>query len=252
MTQAKAKATAFFDRSLAKGKLTPEARDAAVTNILTTTRLDDLAGTDLVIEAIFEDMEAKAALIGELDRVCGPETILASNTSPLSITRIGAHSTRPERVVGLHFCLPAQLMKLVEVTRGLRTDDAVFDRAWAYCTAIGQKPVETKDTPGFILNHFAIPLHNRAIRMVESGVATPADIDRAIKTAYGHAMGPLEWLDLVGLDTQQRLCRTFHEITNDPELVCPNLVHVMVAAGWLGKKTGSGFYDYADTKTFGA
>lgn len=252
LDKAMADVRAFFDKSCKLGKLTEEQRDAAIGNVVPATRLDMLGECDIVIEAIFEEMAAKAALLADLDKACRPDAIFASNTSTLSITQIAAASVRPERVVGLHFCLPAQLMKLVEATRGLRTSDEAFTRAWDYCLAIGQRPVETRDTPGFILNHFVVPLHNRAVRMVEQGVASAADIDRAVKAAYGHAMGPLELLDLVGLDTQQRLCDAFYESTRDPELACPHLIRQMVAAGWLGRKAGRGFYDYADTRSFGA
>ena len=143
-------------------------------------------------------------------------------------------------------------MKLVEVTRGLRTSEHAFSVAWAFCEETGQIPVETKDTPGFILNHFVIPLNNRAIRMVERNVASAGDIDLAVKKAYGHPLGPLELVDLVGLDTQERLCDAFYRTTLDPELACPSLVRQMVAAGWLGKKSGRGFYRYDNTRTFGA
>ena len=243
-------AESFFERSLDKGKLTLEQRNAAMDNLVAAS-FPDLAGCDIVIEAVFEDMATKADLIGQLDEVCRADAVFASNTSTLPITGIAANSIRPERVVGLHFCLPAQLMKLVEATRGLRTSDEAFSTAWHYCLGIGQKPIETKDTPGFILNHFVIPFHNRAIRMVEAGIAPAEKIDQAVKIAFGHSMGPLELLDLVGLDTQERLCTAFFEATNDPELACPNLVRQMVAAGWLGKKSGRGFYHYENTKTFG-
>lgn len=245
-------AAAFLTRSVKIGRISEEAASAALARIVPALGMGALAECDLVIEAIFEDQHAKEGLLARLDVVCSEKTILASNTSTLSITRLGAACKRPERVVGLHFCLPAQLMKLVEVTPGLNTAPDVFDRAWEFCRGVGQIPVETKDTPGFILNHFVIPLNNRAIRMVEEKIASAQDIDRAVKTAYGHAMGPLELVDLVGVDTQERLCDAFYPITLDSELSCPNLVRQMVAAGWLGKKAGRGFYSYDNNRTFGA
>src|SRR5690606_20087137 len=176
----------------------------------------------------------------------------ASNTSTLSITRLASTSRRPERVVGMHFCLPAQLMKLVEVTPGLLTDTRSLEAAEAVCRSLGQIPVRTKDTPGFILNRYVIPMNNDAIRMVERGVASPQDIDEGIRKALKHPLGPLQLVDLVGLDTQLRLCEAFYEITRDVRHACPPLLRQMVAAGHLGKKSGQGFYRYASTGTFGS
>jgi 3-hydroxybutyryl-CoA dehydrogenase len=245
-------AAAFLAKSVKLGRLSEEDAAAALDRLVPAPQRDALAGCDMVIEAVFEDERVKSELLRKLDSVCPDSSVLASNTSTLSITRLAAASKAPERVVGLHFCLPAQLMKLVEVTRGLRTSAEAFATAWAFCEKTGQIPVETLDTPGFILNHFVIPLNNRAIRMVEHNVASAADIDLAIKKAFGHPLGPLELVDLVGLDTQERLCDAFYRTTLDPELACPNLVRQMVAAGWLGKKSGRGFYRYDNTRTFGA
>jgi 3-hydroxybutyryl-CoA dehydrogenase len=242
----------FLAGSVKRGKLDPQTAKDTLARLTLASTISDLASADLIIEAIFEDIAAKADLYRALHVVCSASTIFASNTSTLSITRLAAASGRPENFVGLHFCLPAQLMKLVEVTPGLRTSADTMVRARAFCEAVGQIPIETKDRPGFILNHFAIPLNVRAIRMVEQGVATARDIDIAMKTAMGFPMGPLELVDLVGLDTQERLCDTFFSITNDPALACPPLVRQMVAAGWLGKKSGRGFYEYKSSATFGA
>lgn len=245
-------AAAFLTRSVKLGRLSEAEAAAILDRLVPCPKPDELAACELVVEAVFEDENVKIELLRTLDAVCLDTTVLASNTSTLSITRLAAASRLPERVVGLHFCLPAQLMRLVEVTRGLRTSERAFSVAWAFCEETGQIPVETKDTPGFILNHFVIPLNNRAIRMVESNVASAADIDLAVKKAYGHAIGPLELVDLVGLDTQERLCDAFYRTTLDSELACPSLVRQMVAAGWLGKKAGRGFYRYDNTRTFGA
>jgi 3-hydroxybutyryl-CoA dehydrogenase len=245
-------AASFLQRSVKLQKLTADEAVAVLDRLIAGPTIDVVADCDLVIEAIFEDEAIKGALLTRLDEICDADSVLATNTSTLSVTRLGAFCRRPERFVGLHFCLPAQVMKLVEVTRGLRTEKEIFERAWKFCEKIGQIPVETKDTPGFILNHFVIPLNNRAIRMVESNVASAAEIDRAVKSAYGHALGPLELIDLVGLDTQERLCDAFYGITHDPQLACPNLVRQMVSAGWLGKKAGRGFYTYDNSRAFGA
>ena len=250
--QARSEIEKFLAGSIKRGKLDAQAAADILGRVQVASSVADLRGVDLVIEAIFEAIEVKSALYRDIHAVCPPTTIFASNTSTLSITRLAAASGRPENFVGLHFCLPAQLMKLVEVTPGLRTSAETMARALAFCTTTGQIPIETKDRPGFILNHFAIPLNVRAIRMVEQGIATAADIDKAMRTAMGFPMGPLELVDLVGLDTQERLCDTFYSITNDPALACPPLVRQMVAAGWLGKKSGRGFYEYQSTGTFGA
>ncbi len=151
----------------------------------------------------------------------------------------------------MHFCLPAQLMKLVEMSPGLTTTAESFQRAWDFCLALGQRPVKTKDNPGFILNYFLVPYNNDAIRLVEAGVAEPADIDRAMKTALGYPMGPLELLDLVGLDTQLLLCDALYATTRDPRAACPPLVKRMIAAGHLGRKTGRGFFTYERDAMFG-
>jgi 3-hydroxybutyryl-CoA dehydrogenase len=217
-----------------------------------TTEIADLADCDIVIEAIFENLDAKHQLFAQLDKVCPPETIFASNTSTISITEIAGGSGRDDRFVGMHFCLPAQLMKLVEMSPGMNTSSDTWEKGWAFCEALGQTPVKTQDTPGFILNYFLIPYHNDAIRLVEQGVAEPAEIDKAMKAAMGYPMGPFELLDLVGMDTQQLLCEAMHGLTHEPRAACPPLVRRMIAAGRLGKKSGRGFHDYADSKMFGA
>ena len=252
LERGRAQAEAFLRKSVERGKLTAEQFTQIMGNWNGSTVLDDFADCDLVIEAVFESLPVKHDLFGKLHKVCPEHTIFASNTSTISITEIAGGSGRPDRFVGMHFCLPAQLMKLVEMSPGLVTSDAIFARAWALCEALGQKPVRTQDTPGFVLNYFLIPFNNDAIRLVEQGVAEAADIDLAIKTAMGYAMGPMELLDLVGMDTQKLLCEAMHGITNEARTACPPLVKRMIAAGWLGKKTGRGFHHYADTKMFGA
>jgi 3-hydroxybutyryl-CoA dehydrogenase len=193
----------------------------------------------------------KHALCARLNEVCPPHTIFASNTSTLSISEIAAGSGRDERFVGMHFCLPAQLMKLVEMSPGLRTSEETFAAAWDFCKAMGQIPVKTKDNPGFILNYFLVPFNNDAIRMVEAGVATPADIDRAVKAGLGYPMGPLELIDLVGLDTHLLVAEALHASTHEPRAAVPPLVKRMIAAGQLGRKTGRGFYTYGGNAMFG-
>ena len=210
-----------------------------------------LAQCDLVIEAVFEDLGVKQDLMGRLHRICPPHTIFASNTSTLSITEIASGCGREDKVVGMHFCLPAQLMKLIEMSPGVNTSDETFQTAWAWTEAAGQTPVKTQDKPGFILNALLVPFNNDVIRAVEAGVASPADIDKAIKVGLGYKMGPLELLDLIGLDTQMRLCEAFYPITLDPRASAPPLLRRMVAAGRLGRKTGHGFFTYEGGAMFG-
>ncbi|MGU3497103.1 3-hydroxyacyl-CoA dehydrogenase family protein [Xanthobacteraceae bacterium A53D] len=243
---------AFFAKSVQRGKLTQDQVDAIMARVSATSDIQQMAPCGLVIEAIFEELEVKGKLFSALNDVCGPETLFASNTSTLSITEIAAKSGRDDRFVGMHFCLPAQLMKLVEMSPGINTSQESFDRAWALCEQMGQRPVKTQDAPGFILNYFLVPFNTDAIRLVEEGVAEPAEIDKAIKGALGYAMGPMELLDLVGLDTQVLLCEALYGVTNEPRSACPPLLRRMVAARRLGRKTKRGFLSHESAATFGA
>ena len=229
----------FLDKSVARGKLSGDKRDAIVAAMSRTTGIDELRDCDLVIEAVFEDLSIKRDLLGRLDGACAEDAIFASNTSTLSITEIASGSRHPERVVGMHFCLPAQLMKLIEMSPGILTSDETFRTAWQWTEACGQMPVKTQDKPGFILNALLVPFNNDAIH-------------RAIKAGLGYKMGPLELLDLIGLDTQVRLCEAFYPITLDPRAATPPLLRRMVAAGLLGRKSGRGFFDYQGNAMFGA
>jgi len=252
LERARKQTEGFFAKSVERGKLKADEVERILAGLSGTTDMSALAACDIVIEAVFEDLAVKHALCGELNKVCPPHTIFASNTSTLSITEIAAGSGRPERFVGMHFCLPAQLMKLVEMSPGLRTSEESFKAAWDFCKAMGQVPVKTKDNPGFILNYFLIPFNNDVIRMVEAGIAAPADIDLAIKTGLGYAMGPLELLDLVGLDTHLLVAEALYASTHEPRAAVPALVKRMIAAGQLGRKTGQGFYTYRGNAMFGS
>jgi 3-hydroxybutyryl-CoA dehydrogenase len=252
LARARSQTEGFFKKSVERGKLAADQLPQILERLTGSTALADLATCDLVIEAVFESLAVKQALFAALDKICPPHTIFASNTSTLSITEIAGGSGRPDRFVGMHFCLPAQLMKLVEMSPGLVTSDATFETAWRACEAMGQRPVKTKDHPGFILNAFLVPFNNDVIRLVESGVAEPAEIDKAIKLGMGYAMGPCELIDLIGLDTQILLCEALYGVTHDPRAACPPLVRRMVAAGHLGRKSGRGFYDYKPGAMFGA
>lgn len=248
---ARAQAEAFLGKSVARGKMSEADKEAVMARFGTTTDPAAMSACGLVIEAVFEDLTVKGELFSTLDAHCPAETIFASNTSTLSITELAATSGRADRFVGMHFCLPAQLMKLVEMSPGLNTDPEVFSRAWDLCVAMGQKPVRTQDAPGFILNCFLVPFNNDAIRMVEKGIAEPADIDLAIKEGLGYAMGPMELLDLVGLDTQVLLCEALSGVTGEKRADCPPLLRRMVAAGRLGRKAGRGFHSYDSSRIFG-
>ncbi|MFO1351081.1 MAG: 3-hydroxyacyl-CoA dehydrogenase family protein [Gammaproteobacteria bacterium] len=241
----------FFAKSVEKGKLSQSQVDAILTQLRSTIDISRLADCEIVIEAVFENLQTKRALLARLDSVCPAGTIFASNTSTLAITEIAAGSGRAERVVGMHFCLPAPLMKLVEMSAGLDTSAETFHAAWAFCEALGQKPVKTQDSPGFILNYFLVPFNNDAIRLIEAGVAEPAAIDKAIKQGLGYPLGPCELLDMIGLDTQVLLSEAFYAVTHDPRAACPPLLRRMVAAGRLGRKSGRGFYTYQRGAMFG-
>jgi len=251
LDRARKQTESFFAKSVERKKLTAAQVDTILSALSGTTRIDDMAQCDIVIEAVFESLTVKHELCAGLNKACPPHTLFASNTSTLSISEIAAGSGRADRFVGMHFCLPAQLMKLVEMSPGLNTTAETFDAAWAFSKAMGQIPVKTKDNPGFILNYFLVPFNNDAIRMVESGVAEPADIDRAIKTALGYPMGPLELIDLVGLDTQLLVAEALYASTREPRAAPPALVKRMIAAGHLGRKTGRGFYTYQGNTMYG-
>ena len=242
----------FLDKSVARGKLDVAKRDAIFGAMSHSTDMAALGDCDLVIEAVFEDMATKRDLMKRLDAVCAEDTIFGSNTSTLSITEIASGSKAPGRVVGTHFCLPAQLMKLIEMSPGILTSEDTFQAAWEWTQACGQIPVRTQDKPGFILNALLVPFNNDAIRAVEAGVASAADVDKAIKVGLGYKMGPLELIDLIGLDTQVRLCEAFYPITLDPRAATPPLLRRMVAAGLLGRKSGRGFFSYDGNAMFGA
>lgn len=252
LQRAREQTRAFFAKSVERGKLRAEELPKILARLRYADSIDALAPCDIVIEAVFEDLKVKHALFSAIHPIVAGHALFASNTSTISITEIAGGSGRDDRFVGMHFCLPAQLMRLVEMSPGLNTGAQTFERAWAFCKALGQNPVRTQDSPGFILNYFLIPFNNDAIRLVEQGVAEPADVDRAIKTAMGYAMGPFELLDLVGMDTQLLLCEAMHGLTHEPRAACPPLVRRMIAAGHLGRKSGRGFHDYGDTKMFGA
>jgi 3-hydroxybutyryl-CoA dehydrogenase len=241
---AKGRATiaARLGKQVDRGTLTADARDATLGRLGATADLDDLCDVDLVVEAVSEDRAAKVALFTRLDELCAPRTILASNTSSISITALGAATRRPDRVIGMHFMNPVPVMKLVELIRGLPTSDATFETTHALATTLGKETVLSRDTPGFIVNRVLMPLINEAAFAVMEGVASPADIDKAIQLGLNHPMGPLALADLIGLDTTLSILEVLHrDLGEDKYRPCP-LLRQYVAAGWLGRKTGRGFF----------
>jgi 3-hydroxybutyryl-CoA dehydrogenase len=245
-------ATAFLDKSESLGKLTTEEAGAARDNLRGSTDLADVAPADVVVEAVFEDLELKQRLLGELDDVVSEDVLVHTNTSTLSVTAIAAGTQRPDRVVGTHYCNPAQLMKLVEVAEGRHTAPKATARSREFLEGVGKTTVLTKDRPGFIVNRFLIPWENNCIRALEAGHGTAESIDRAVVGALRHPMGPFQLLDVVGLDIHQAVSMRLYEQLHDARFAPPPLVDRMVAAGDLGRKTGRGFYTYDSRRSFGA
>ena len=230
-----------------KGKFPSAERDAALGRIRYTTRLEDLAGSDLVIEAVTEDLETKNRLWTALDGVCPPETLFASNTSSLSIMAMATVTSRPERFLGLHFFNPVPMMPLVEVVRSIATSREAIEAGTAFVRRLGKEPVLARDSAGFIVNLLLIPYLLDAVRAVERGVASVADIDTGMKLGCGHPMGPLTLLDFVGLDTACKVGQILYEEFREARYAPPPLLKRMVLAGWYGKKSGKGFYDWSVT-----
>ncbi|MBI4266963.1 MAG: 3-hydroxybutyryl-CoA dehydrogenase [Chloroflexi bacterium] len=235
---------AFLGKSVEKGKITQADKDATFSRIKGTINMQDFADCNLVIEAAVENLDVKKKIFAELDKVCPKETILASNTSGLSIIDMAMATGRPEKVLGLHFFNPVPLMKLLEIVRSVATSDETLEAGKAFGKSVGKTIVIARDAPGFIVNRLMVPQLLNAIRMVESGVATKEDIDTGINLGLNHPMGPLALSDLVGLDTLAFIANGIYAEFKDPQYVCPTLLNKMVAASWLGRKTGKGFYDY--------
>ncbi len=233
-----------LDHGVRKGRVTPESRDRALSKIVVAWDLSSANGAHLVIEAAPEDIDIKQRLFRELSRICGPETILASNTSSLSLTDIASAAQNPGRVVGMHFFNPPPKMKLLEIVRAYQTSDATMQAARAAGEKMGKEVVESRDSPGFASSRLGICLAMEAIRMLEEGVAKAEDIDRAMRLGYGHPMGPLETTDLVGLDIRLAIAEYLHRELGAPQFRPPLLLKHMVRAGKLGKKSGEGFYKY--------
>jgi 3-hydroxybutyryl-CoA dehydrogenase len=233
-----------LDKFVQKGTLSQPDRDAALGRIKPTTAVNELAGCDLVIEAIVENVEIKTALFSQLDALLGPQAIICTNTSSLCVIELAAKTRRPNRVAGLHFFNPVPMMKLVEVVKTIATTQDVIDTLFAFAKQLGKEPVLAQDTPGFIVNRLLIPYLLDAIRCFEGGLATKEDIDKGMKLGCGHPMGPFELLDFVGLDTTYYIAQIMFEEFKDPTMAAPPLLKRMVLAGRYGRKSGRGFYDY--------
>ena len=234
----------FLDDGVAKGKVTPDAREGTLANLSGTTRLEDLQDCDLIVEAIVESVEEKAKLYGALDSIVAERTIFCSNTSSLCITELAARTKRPDRFAGLHFFNPVPLMKLVEVIRGLTTSDETYRTVFAFAGSLGKEPITAPDKPGFIVNRLLVPYLLDAIRSYEHGLGTVEDIDKGMKLGTGYPMGPFTLLDFVGLDTTYYIANIMFEEYREPAYAPPPLLKRMVLAGRLGRKSGEGFYKY--------
>lgn len=233
-----------LDKLVTKGRIDADVRDASLERLTTSTDMADLADCDLVVEAIVEKLEIKSVVFRQLDGICKPDAILASNTSSISITKLAAVTERPEKVIGMHFMNPVPLMKLVEVIRGLATDQDTYDAVDAAARQMGKTAVEVHDGPGFVSNRVLLPMINEAIFCLNEGVGTAAAIDEVMKLGMNHPMGPLALADLIGLDVCLDILRVLQDGFGDPKYrPCPLLVK-MVDAGHLGRKSGRGFYDY--------
>lgn len=235
----------LLDKAIEKGKATAEDKSKVLGNIKTTTTLEDFADCDLVIEAVTENLEVKIPIFRSLDRICKPVAIFASNTSSLSITDMAVETSRRSQFVGLHFFNPVPVMKLVEVVRTVMTDDQSFADAVAFAESVGKTVVRAKDSCGFVVNLLLVPYLIDAIRWFEAGLATREDIDNGMKLGCAHPMGPLELTDFIGLDTIMYIGDIMFEEFREPRYASPPLLKRMVKAGYLGRKSGRGFYDYS-------
>jgi 3-hydroxybutyryl-CoA dehydrogenase len=234
----------YLTRAVEKERMSQADKDAAMGRLTLTTDLADVAACDLVIEAIIEELEPKREVFAELDRLCRPDAVLATNTSAIPIHKIAEATERPERVVGMHFFNPAPLLPLVEIIRAERSSDEAVDAAFAWAESAGKTPVRCNDTPGFIVNRVLVPLLNNCVRVLDEAGVSPEDLDKAMKNGAGWPMGPCELVDLVGVDIHIHAAEALYEATGDERAAPPERLREMAAEGRLGRKSGRGFFDY--------
>lgn len=244
LEKSKARMVKGLDKRVERGKLAREAADKLIDAITFTADQNKAAEADLVLEAIIENVQIKRELFKKLDSICPESTVFATNTSSISITEIGSATNRADRFIGMHFFNPATVMKLVEIIRGMNTSKETFDRIKELSVQIGKEPVEVAEAPGFVVNRILIPMINEAVELVQQGVASPEDIDSAMKLGANHPMGPLALGDLVGLDVCLAIMDTLYNETHDGKYRASTLLRKMVRAGRLGRKTGRGFFEY--------
>ncbi|WP_423200914.1 3-hydroxybutyryl-CoA dehydrogenase [Clostridium kluyveri] len=233
-----------YDKKVSKGKISQEDADKIVGRVSTTTELEKLADCDLIIEAASEDMNIKKDYFGKLEEICKPETIFATNTSSLSITEVATATKRPDKFIGMHFFNPANVMKLVEIIRGMNTSQETFDIIKEASIKIGKTPVEVAEAPGFVVNKILVPMINEAVGILAEGIASAEDIDTAMKLGANHPMGPLALGDLIGLDVVLAVMDVLYSETGDSKYRAHTLLRKYVRAGWLGRKSGKGFFAY--------
>ncbi|VYU27044.1 3-hydroxybutyryl-CoA dehydrogenase [Clostridium paraputrificum] len=233
-----------LEKLVSKGKITQEELENTLSNISIVSYDEELSNCDLIVEAIEEDIKSKKDLFAYLDMICEEKTIIATNTSSLSITEIGACTNRPRKVIGMHFFNPATIMKLVEIVQGLETDLETVEKVKKLSFELGKEPVEVNEAPGFLVNRMIIPMINEAICILSDGIASKEDIDKSMKLGANHPMGPLELGDLIGLDVCLRIMDILYKETGDCKYRANSLLRKYVRVGWLGRKTGKGFYEY--------
>jgi len=238
----------FVSRGVEKGRITKNEKEATISRIRGTTQIKDFTDSDLVIEVVPEDLELKKRVFAQLDEVCPPDTILATNTSCLPVIELAMATKRPDKVVGLHFFVPVPLNRLLELVRTARTSDETLDVARKFGQSLGKEVILAQDTPGFIFNYLLIPWQLNAIRLLERGAASAEEIDKSMTLGLKYPIGPLGLADFNGLDVLYMISTAIHEETKDPQFVPPILLRRMVASGYLGRKTGRGFYNYAGPK----
>jgi 3-hydroxybutyryl-CoA dehydrogenase len=234
----------YLSRAVEKGRSSEAEREAALGRLILTTDLADLAGCDLIIEAVLEELELKREVFAELDRITRPDAILATNTSALSVAEIAEATTRPERVIGIHFFNPAPVLPLVEIVRAPKSADGAIEAAYAWAEQAGKQPVRCNDTPGFIVNRILIPLLNDCVRVLDEAGVQPEDLDKAMTSGAGWPMGPCALVDLIGVDVHVHASEALHDKLGEPRMAPPERLVQMQVEGRLGRKAGRGFYDY--------